>query len=96
MKVFNGVGDLSNDVTAQIFAEIGQSHDLMEKLAPRAEFQNDVVVLARFGEIDQLDDIGVIQVAHNLDLLEDVCALWGKQQVSTLEPSWGAKWRTRQ
>jgi hypothetical protein len=75
MQVFNGFGYLLNDVSAQILAEVGQSHDLVEELASGAELQNDVVVLSGFREIDQLDNIGVVEVAHNLNLLEDICAL---------------------
>lgn len=75
MKIFNGFGDLLNDVSAEILTEVGQSHDLMEELASGAKLQDDVVILAGFGEIDQLDDVGVVEVAHNLDFFEDIRTL---------------------
>lgn len=75
MKVFNGFGDLFNDVSAEVLTEIGQSHDLVEELASGAKLQDDVVILSGFGEVDQLDDIGVVEVAHNLDFLKDIRTL---------------------
>jgi len=32
----------------------------MEELAPRAKLEDDIVVLARFGEVDKLDNIGMV------------------------------------
>jgi hypothetical protein len=46
VQVSQRLCDLHNDVPAEIFAEIGQTHNLVEELAARAEFQNDVVVLS--------------------------------------------------
>jgi hypothetical protein len=39
-------------------------------------------VLSRLGELDQLDDIGVVELTHDLYLLEDVCSLEGGGYVS--------------
>lgn len=75
MEVLNGFGDLFNDVSAEVLTEVGQSHDLVEELASGAELQDDIVILSGFGEIDQLDDIRVVEVAHNLDFLENICTL---------------------
>ena len=47
-------------MTAQVFAEVGQSNDLMEELAPRAKLKDDVVILARFGEVDEPDNVRMI------------------------------------
>ena len=62
-------------MSTEIFAEVGQPNDLVEELATRAEFQNDVVVLARLGEIDQPDDIRVIYLSHDLHFFENVGSL---------------------
>lgn len=80
MQIFNGLCNLNNHVSAQIFAKVCQSHDLVEQLSTRAEFENDVVVLSRFGKVHQLDDVWVVEVAHNLDFLEDVHSLQDRYQ----------------
>lgn len=39
--------------------------------------------MSRFREVDQLDDVGVVQLAHYLHLFKDVGSLWeGKKRVS--------------
>lgn len=60
VEIFNRIGDLANDVSAEILAKVCQSNDLMEKLASGAELENNVVVLSRLGEVDQFGDVGVI------------------------------------
>jgi hypothetical protein len=75
MQVFNGLCDLDNHVSAQVFAKVCQSHDLVEQLSTRAELENDVVILSRFGKVNQLDDVWVVEVAHNLDFLQDIRSL---------------------
>jgi hypothetical protein len=62
-------------MSAEIFAEVGESDDLMEELAARTQLQDDVVVLLGFGEVDQSDDIGMIKLTHDLDFLEDIRSL---------------------
>jgi hypothetical protein len=47
----------------------------MEELATGAKLENDVVVLSGFGEVDKTDDVGVIQLPHDLNLFEDVGSL---------------------
>ena len=84
MQVFQRVGDLNDDMSAEIFAEVSQADNLMEKLAARAELQNDVVVLAGFGEIDQLDDIRVVDLSHNLHFFENIGSLEGTTSVSKM------------
>lgn len=42
----------------------------------RLTFKNKEVVLVRFGERDELDNRRVICPPHDLDLFEDVGALW--------------------
>lgn len=54
----------------------------MEELASRAELKDDIVVLARLGKIDKSDDVGVIQLAHDLHLFEDVGSLREDTRVS--------------
>jgi hypothetical protein len=51
---------LDNDVSREILAEVGQPDDLVEELAARAQLENDIVVLSRFCEVDELNDIRVI------------------------------------
>lgn len=75
MQIFNRFGNLKNDMPTEIFAKVGQSHDLVEELAAGAELEDDVVILAGFGKVDQFGDIGVVEVAHNLHFLEDVRSL---------------------
>jgi hypothetical protein len=47
----------------------------VEKLATGAQLENNVVVLARLGEVDELDDIRVIQLPHDLNFFENVGTL---------------------
>lgn len=47
----------------------------MKQLAARTKFQDDVIVLPRLGEVDELDDIGVVELTHDLHFFEDVCSL---------------------
>jgi len=47
----------------------------VEELASRAKLQDDVVVLASFNEFDELDNIWVVELSHDLDFLENIRAL---------------------
>ena len=47
----------------------------MEQFAARTKLEDDVVVLARFGKVNQLDDVGVVKLTHDLDFLKDVRSL---------------------
>lgn len=76
MQIFNRFGNLKNDMPTEIFAKVGQSHDLVEELAAGAELEDDVVILPGFGKVDQFGDIGVVEVAHDLHFLEDIRSLW--------------------
>ena len=62
-------------MTTEFLAEIGQAHDLMEELAARAQLQDDVVVLSRFGEVEKLDDIRVVELTHDLYFFQDISSL---------------------
>lgn len=62
-------------MTTQILAEIGQPNNLMEELASWAEFENNIIVLARFGKVNEADNVGVVQLSHDLYLFEDVGSL---------------------
>jgi hypothetical protein len=48
----------------------------VEKLSARAEFENDEIVLSRFVEVDELDDIRVIELSHDLHFFEDIGTLY--------------------
>jgi hypothetical protein len=60
VQVEQGLGDLNDDVAAQIFAKVGQADDLMEKFTPWAQLKDDKVVLSRLGERHELDNVWVI------------------------------------
>lgn len=47
----------------------------MKKFAAWGKLQDDVVVLLRLGEVDQLDDVGVIELPHDLNLFKNICSL---------------------
>jgi len=47
----------------------------VEEFSSRTKLQNDEIVLSGFRKIDELDDIGMIQLAHDLNFLENVCTL---------------------
>jgi hypothetical protein len=75
VQVFQRLGDLHDDMSRQVLAKVGQANDLVKQFATGTELQDDVVVLAGFGEVDELDDIGVIELTHDLHLFEDVGSL---------------------
>jgi hypothetical protein len=75
MQVFQCFCNLENYMTRKIFAEVCKANNLMEQFSARTEFENDKVVLARLVEINQLDDVGVIQLSHNLNFLQDIRSL---------------------
>lgn len=62
-------------MSGQVLAEICQAYDLMEQFASWAQLEDDVVVLPRFGEVDELDNVGVIKLSHDLYFFEDICSL---------------------
>lgn len=47
----------------------------MEELTTRAELKDNVVVLTSLGELDKLDNVGVIELTHDLNFFEDVGTL---------------------
>ena len=47
----------------------------MEEFATGTQLEDDVIVLLGFAELDKLDDVGVFEVAHDLDFFEDVRSL---------------------
>lgn len=48
----------------------------MEELATGRELEDDVVVLLGFRKVDELDDVGMIELPHDLNLFQDVGPLW--------------------
>jgi hypothetical protein len=56
----------------------------MEQFTTWAQLQDDVVVLLGFGKVDELDNVGVVQLAHDLYFLEDVRSLLGITSVLAL------------
>lgn len=47
----------------------------MEELSTGAQLEDEVVVLFGFAELNELHDIRMVQLTHDLDLLKDVGAL---------------------
>jgi len=54
----------------------------VEKLATRTELKDDIIVLPRFGKVDELDNVGMIKLAHDLNLLENIRSLQEKNEES--------------
>ena len=46
VQILERLGHLHNNVPAQLLAEVCETHNLMEELSARTQFQNDEVVLA--------------------------------------------------
>ena len=80
MSVQKCVCHLFDDVSGKVLAEVRKADNLVEEFATWAEFEDDVVILFGFGELDKLDDVGVVNLSHDLDFFEDVCALQNSQQ----------------
>ena len=85
MEVLDGLGDLGDDMATEILGEVGQADDLMEQLATGAQFEDDVVSLTRFGKMDEFDDVGMVDLSHDLNFFEDVGALYME---SARTPQW--------
>ena len=75
MQISQGFCNLDDYMSTKVFGEICQTHNLMEKLATRGKLEDDVVVLSRFGKVDKLDDVGMVQLSHDLDFFEDIRSL---------------------
>lgn len=84
VQVLERSGDSHDDMARKLLAEVGQSYDLVEQLATGSQLQNDVVVLLGLGEFDELDDVGMIELAHDLDLFENIGALDGPVSISVI------------
>lgn len=66
-------------MATEVFTEVRQANNLMEKLPAGTQFQDDIVILARFGKLDQFNDVRVIDLAHNLYFFQDVGSLYNSQ-----------------
>ena len=75
MQVLKSLSNLGDDMSREVFAEVGEADDLMKEFSTRGQLEDDVVVLFRLGEIDELDDVFVLQAPHDLNLLENICSL---------------------
>lgn len=75
VKILERLGNLNDDVPTQLLTKVCQPHYLMEQFASWAKFQDDVIVLAGFREVDQLHDMGVVNLPHDLNFFENICPL---------------------
>lgn len=66
---------MDNDVSAEIFAKVGQSDYLVEQLTARAQLEDDEVILAGLRKGDELDNVRVIQLSHYLNLFQNIGSL---------------------
>ena len=80
MQISQCFCNLNDHMPTEVFGKVCQTHNLVEQLASRGKLKNDVVVLSRFGKVDQLDNVGVIELAHDLDFFKDVRSLQGRSQ----------------
>jgi hypothetical protein len=85
VQVLQCLGDLDDGVSRKILGKVGQADDLVEQLATGTQLEDDVVVLLGFGEVDEFDNVGVVELAHDLDFLEDIGSLWGITSVPVLQ-----------
>lgn len=75
VQVLQRPGHSDDDMARQLLAEVGQSYDLVEQLATGGQLQHNVVVLLGFGKFNELDDVGVVKLTHDLNLFQDIRAL---------------------
>lgn len=75
MQILQSLCYLCDNMPGEILAEVRQTHNLVEQLAARCQFKDDVVVLARLGEVDKLDDVGMVKLAHDLHLFQNIGSL---------------------
>jgi len=47
----------------------------VEQFAARAQLEDDEVVLLRFAELNELHNVGMVKVAHDLNFFENVGSL---------------------
>lgn len=87
MQVFYGLCNLQNDVSAEILTEICQANDLMEQLATRTQLQHDIVIAWGFGELDEPDNVGMIELSHYLDFFQDIGTLRNRVESAELANS---------
>ena len=72
VQILKRIRHLHDHVSAQVFAKVRQANDLVEELASRAQLEDEEVVLLGLGELDQADNVGVIQLSHDLNFFEDI------------------------
>jgi hypothetical protein len=75
MQVFQRFGNLNNDVSRKVLAEVCKAYNLVEELTTWAQLQDDVVILLRLAKLHELHNIGVVQISHDLHFFEDVRSL---------------------
>ena len=84
VQIFQSLRDLHNDVTTEILTEVCQSDNLMKQLASRTELENNVVILPGFREINEINDVGVVQLAHDLNFFENIRSLHERMGISRI------------
>jgi hypothetical protein len=76
MQIFQCLSNLNDNMPGQILTKVCESHDLMKELPARTELENDVVILSRLGKVNELDNIGMIQLSHDLNFFQNIGSLW--------------------
>ena len=54
----------------------------MKQLASRAQLEDYVIILPRFREVDETDNVGMVQLTHDLNFFEDICSLHSRRGIS--------------
>jgi hypothetical protein len=72
MQILQSLGNLGDNVPREMFAKVGEANDLMEELSTRGQLKNDVIILPRFRKVYEFDDVGMIQLSHDLNFFQDV------------------------
>jgi hypothetical protein len=92
VQILQSLGDLDNDVSRELFAKVGETDDLVEQLATGCQLENNVVVWLCLGKLDEFYNVGMVQLAHNLHLFEDIRSLWEAKRTRSATLGDKEKW----
>jgi len=69
VQIFERLCNLYDDMSREFFAKVGQADNLVEQFTTGCKLQYNVIILPRLKEINQSNDIGMIELAHDLHFL---------------------------